>query len=419
MSEIQRLLRAGIGALAAALALAAGAQAQGVHVEGRVTNGTLNRPVANAEVLLLTPRPQVGMQLITKVTADASGRFVISQSDLDASTFYLVQVNAGDVPYHFPVRPGTASNATVDATVYDTTKSDPGLSVSLLRMMVQANGDKAQVQQEYTVKNDARPPRTFNDAAGTFRFRLSPGVSQPTISVAGLMNMQIPQTPTPGKSAGEFVLHYPFKPGDTQVTVRYETDYASAGLDLAGGVPYPVDRAELYVMPANLEVKSALFKPAGRDESNNIESLTAEKLPRDAALTATLSGEAELSQQTQDQQQGENPVKVEPNAMTKLGVPLLITILLVLLWALGICAGKEWQRLKTRGGASPERKKFEAKAEELLNSIADLDELFEAEKIDKKQYWKERLELKAKLAAILKKGPASLLESYATRRVSP
>ncbi|HCU95531.1 MAG TPA: hypothetical protein DHU96_23585, partial [Actinobacteria bacterium] len=89
------------------------------------------------------------------------------------------------------------------------------------------------------------------------------------------------------------------------------------------------------------------------------------------------------------------------------------------LWSLGICAGKEWQRLKTRGGATPERRKFEAKAEELLNSLADLDELFEAEKIEKNRYWKERLELKARLAAILKKGPPSLLGSYATRRVSP
>ncbi|MGE5326309.1 MAG: hypothetical protein ACM3NO_04665, partial [Deltaproteobacteria bacterium] len=350
MSEIQRLLRAGIPALLATFAFAAIALAQGVRIEGRVANGTLNRPLANAEVLLLTPRPQVGMQLITKVTADASGRFSITQSDLDPNTFYLVQVNAGDVPYHFPIQPGTASNATVEATVYDTTKSDPGIAVSLMRMMVQANGDKAQVQQEYTVKNDARPPRTFNDAAGTFRFRLPKDVSQPAISVTGLMNMQIPQTPTPGKSPGELVLHYPIKPGETKVTVRFETDYASAGLDLGGSVPYPVERAELYVMPANLEVKSELFKPAGRDESNNIESLAADNVPRDAALTATLSGEAELSQQAGDQQ-GESQVKVEPNPMTKLGVPLLIAILLVLLWALGICAGKEWQRLKTRGGA--------------------------------------------------------------------
>jgi hypothetical protein len=418
MSRIRRLLRVGVPALLAILALAFSGQAQGVHIEGTVTNGTLNRPVPNAEVLLLTPRPQVGMQLITKVTADATGHFAISQSDLDPNTFYLVQVNAGDVPYHFPVRPGAASNATVDAIVYDTTKSDPGISVSLMRIMVQANGDKAQVQQEYTVKNDTRPPRTFDDAAGTFRFRLPSGVSQPAISVAGLMNMQIPQTPTPGKSPGELVLHYPVKPGETKVTVRYETDYASAGLEVSGSAPYPIDRAELYVMPANLEVKSALFKPAGRDESNNIESSAAENLPRNAALTATLSGEAELSQQAGDQQ-SESQVKVEPNPMTKLGVPLLIAILLILLWALGICAGKEWQRLKTRGGATPERRKFEAKAEELLNSLADLDELFEAEKIEKKQYWKERLELKAKLAAILKKGPTSLLESYATRRVSP
>ncbi len=411
--------RTGIIAFILALALGSAARAQGVHIEGRVTNGTTNRPVANAEVLLLTPKPQVGMQLITKVSADADGRFAISDSSLDPGTFYLVQVNAGDVPYHFPIQPGTASNATVDAKVYDASSRDPGLHVSLLRIMVQASGDKAQVQQDYRVENDSRPPRTYNDVAGTFRFRLPPEVSQPTISVAGLLNMQIPQTPTPGKSPGEFVLHYPFKPGETAVTVRYDADYSSAGTNLNGGVPYPVDRAELYVMPANLEVKSALFKPAGRDDSNNIENLTAEKLPRDAALTATLSGDAVLNQQPQEEQQGDSQVKVVPDPMTKLGVPLLACFLLVLLWALGICASKEWQQLKTRSQLGQERQQFEAKAEELFNSIADLDELFEAEKIEKKQYWKERLELKAKLTAILKKGPASLLESYATRRVSP
>jgi hypothetical protein len=407
-----------LAALVAALAFAASASAQGVHVEGRVTNGTTNRPVANAEVLLLTPRPQVGMQLITKVTADASGHFVISQGDLDPNTFYLVQVNAGDVPYHFPIRPGTGTNATVDATVYDTTRSDAALRVSLLRIMVQANGDKAQVQQEYRVENDSNPLRTYDSTAGTFRFRLPSDVSKPSIAVTGLMNMQIPQTPTPGKSPDEFVLHYPFKPGQTTVTVRYDADYsASSGFNLNADVPYPVDRAELYTMPANLQVKSALFKPAGRDDANDIQSLAVEKVPRNADLTATLSGEAALSQQAQEQQ-GESKVKVVPNPMTKLGVPLLACFLLVLLWALGICASKEWQQMKKRGATTPERKKFEAKAEELLNSIADLDELYEAQKIEKKQYWKERLELKAKLTAILKKGPASLLESYATRRVS-
>jgi hypothetical protein len=403
----------GIFAWVSALALSTGAA--GAHIEGRVVDGTTQQPVSNASVLLLTPRPQVGMQLITKATADASGRFVISQSDLDPSSFYLLQVNSDDVPYHFPVRLDPEGNATVEATVYDSTHSAGALRVTLLRVMVQANGDKAQVQQEYQVENGSRPPRTYDDAAGTFRFRLPPEAGQPSIAVTGLMNMQIPQTPTPGKSAGEFVLHYPFKPGTTQVTARYDADYSASEFTVGGQVPYPIDRAELYVMPASLEVKSPLLKPDGRDDANDIQKFVAEKLPHDTALWASLSGEAVLNPRAQNQE-AQGQVKVVPNSMNNLGVPLLACFLLVLLWALGIRAARDWA--KNRGPASRAHQRFEAKAEELLNSIADLDELFQAGKIEKKQYWKERLELKAKLMTILKKGPASLLESYATRRVS-
>jgi hypothetical protein len=385
-------------------------------IEGRVMNGTLNRPVANAKVLLLSPQPQVGMKLLDSVTAGADGRFVLSMSDLDPDKFYLLQVNAGDVPYHFPVRFDSQGSAKVDATVYDSTESDAALRVGLLRILVQANGDKVQVQQEYEVQNPSSPPRAYADANGTFRFRLPAQAPQPSVAVAGLMNMQIPQTTTPGKTAGEYVLHYPFKPGATKVTVQYEADYTSAGFALDAQVPYPVVRAELYVMPANLAVESPVFKPAGRDTSKDIQTFEAETLPRDAALTASLSGEAAPGTQPQGEQ-AEGGVKVVPNSMSKLGVPLLGCFLLVLLWALGIRATKDWQLWKATGPSSPAGKQFEAKAEELLNSLADLDELFEAGKVEKKQYWKERLELKAKLMAILKKGPPALRESYATRRV--
>jgi hypothetical protein len=419
MKKLRAMGRTGIVGVLAALLFAPGAFA--AHIEGRVMNGTTNRPVASAEVLLLTPKPQVGMQLITKVTADADGRFVISPGDQGGAMFYLLQVNLGDVPYHFPVRPDADGNATVDATVYDSTPSPAALRVSLLRLLVQVNGGQAQVQQEYQVENDSRPPRTYSDEAGTFRLRLPPGISKPSIAVTGLMNMQIPETPTPGKAAGELVLHYPIKPGTTEITVRYDADYTPSKFALMGEVPYPVDRAELYVRPANLQVKSASFKPSGRDEANDIQKFEAENLSRGAALEATLSGEAALSPQAENEQAqgGEERVQVVPNSMTKLGVPLLICFLLVLLWALGIRSSKDWRRWKARGAAAPARKQFEAEAEALLNSIADLDELFEAGKIEKKKYWKERLELKAKLMTILKKGPSSLLESYAIRRVSP
>ena len=403
-------------AFVAALLLTPRLFAAGARIEGRVMNGTLNRPVANAKVLLLSPQPQVGMKLIDSVTAGADGRFDFAQTDVDPGVFYLLQVNSGDVPFHFPVRFDPQGTATIDAKVFDSTPSDSALRVALLRMMVQASGDKIQVQQEFQVENDSRPPRVYADVEGTFRFRLPPQVSQPSVAVAGLMNMQIPQTPTPGKSAGEFVLHYPFKPGPTQVTVRYQADYTPSEFALSGQVPYPIERAELFVMPAGLKVTSSQFKPAGRDDANDIQKYKSENLPRDAWLMASLRGEAALNPQAEGEQ-AESQVKVVPNPMTRLGVPLLGCFLLVLLWSLGIRAAKDWERWKTTGPSSPARKQFEAKAEELLNSLADLDELFETGKIEKKQYWKERLELKAKLMAILKKGPPALRESYATRRV--
>jgi len=102
--------------------------------------------------------------------------------------------------------------------------------------------------------------------------------------------------------------------------------------------------------------------------------------------------------------------------MTRLGAPALLCFFLVLLWALGVRVAREWPQWKKRQHASPEQKELEAKVEGLLNSLADLDELFAAGKVVEKSYWKERLELKARLVAVLKKNP-SILEAYAIRRV--
>jgi hypothetical protein len=98
-----------------------------------------------------------------------------------------------------------------------------------------------------------------------------------------------------------------------------------------------------------------------------------------------------------------------------MAAPLLACFLLILIWALGIRVAKEWPQWRERHSRSPAHQQLEAKAEGLFNSLADLDELFAAGKIAENKYWKERLELKARLAAVLKKAPPSLRESYATR----
>jgi hypothetical protein len=54
----------------------------------------------------------------------------------------------------------------------------------------------------------------------------------------------------------------------------------------------------------------------------------------------------------------------------------------------------------------------------LFNSLADLNALFAAGKVAEKQYYKERLNPKARLMATLRKASLSLVESYAIRHTS-
>ncbi len=390
------------------------ASAQG-RIEGQITNGTNNRPVANLEVSLLQPRQ--GMQQVATASTDANGRFLIVQSEIDPSSFYLLQAEFQGVHYPAPIEFDPTNTANVNLTVFEATRSDLNLRIQSMRILVRAEGPKVRVQEQYIVQNPSAPPRAYYNPDCTFRFRLSPAASEPTVAVAGMMNMALPQTAERGKSAGEFFIRYPIKPGLTSVMVAYEADYASRRLALADRSFYPIDHAELYVSPSSLSVESTIFKRAGLDPANDVQKFEAAKSPSGAILEARISGEPAPGPPSEPGQATEE-VKVDPNPMTRLGVPLLICFLLLLLWALGVRVAKEWPQWKERSGRSPAHKQLEAKVDEVFNSLADLDELFAARKIAENQYWKERLELKARLVAILKKGPPSLLESYASRHTA-
>jgi 5-hydroxyisourate hydrolase-like protein (transthyretin family) len=383
------------------------------RIQGRVLNGTLNRPIANQTVRLLTPRQ--GMQQLAEASTDADGRFAFSGADIDTDSFYLLQTEFQGVDYPAPVQFDASGASTTNLTVYESTQTEPSLGVESLRVLAGAEGSKVRVQEEYVIQNSSQPPRSYRNSEETFRFRIPAGISEPTVAVRGLMNMPLTQSPEPGKSPGEFSIAYPLKPGDTTIIVAYEADYSAGHVALVSAADYPIEHAELHVFPSSLTVDSKIFQPAGVDPANRVQSFQAANLPRWATLDARLSGEAAPSSGS-EAGGSEGEVRVVPSSMTSLGAPALFCFFLVLLWALGVRVAREWPEWKKRQQTSPEQKELEAKVEGLLNSLADLDEIFAAEKLAEKSYWKERLELKARLVAVLKKNP-SLLEAYATRRV--
>jgi hypothetical protein len=393
------------------------------RIQGEVINGTTGRPVANQAVQLLLPRG--GMQRVATATTDAAGRFVFPSANIDPSFFYLVQAAYQGVDYNAPVQFDPEGTATVSITVYDASASAPPLRIQSARVVVHAQGNQAHVQEMFAIRNASDPPRSYTKPDGTFRFRLSPDVGAPNAAVAGLMNMPLPQPVNPGKGRGEYFLQYPLKPGLTVVMVAYDADYSSNSLVLGDSYPYPIDSVELLVSPPNLAVDSSFFKPAGTDAETGSRRYVAPGFEARTKLEARLSGEAVGSEEAESGQgeapetsQGEAQVKILPNPVTRLGVPLLACFLLLLVWALGICLAREWPRFKEQRRTGSVQKELETTVDALFNSLADLDELFAAGKVADKQYWKERLDLKARLTAALKKASPLLLDSYAARYTS-
>jgi len=393
--------------------------AQG-RIQGVIANGTNGQPAANQTVQLLLPRG--GMQRVASVTTDASGRFVFPSANIDPASFYLVQAAYQGVDYNAPAQFDPVGTADISITVYDSSASAPPLRIQSARVVVHAQGSKARVQEMFAVRNASDPPRSYVNPAGTFQFHLSPAITEPKAAVAGLMNMPLPQPVSAGKGRGDYSLQYPLKPGATVVMVAYDVDYTSNRLELGDSYPYPVSNVELLVSPPGLTVDSTLFTPAGSDAETGSQRYVASGLKQGTKLEARLSGEARADDMAggagTESGQAQAQVQILPNPITRLGVPLLACFLLLLLWALGIRLAKEWPRFREEQRTSSVQKELAATADALFNSLADLDELFAQAKVPEKQYWKERLDLKARLTATLKKASPVLLESYATRHTS-
>src|SRR6516162_10508607 len=123
------------------------------RIEGQVINGTTGQPAAKQELRLLQPRG--GMQQIAAATTDTQGRFVFDKIQNEAGAFYLISTSYQGVDYHEPGQ----FDSLIKLTVYEATRSDPGLGVELMRLAAQPSGNKVRVQEQFTIRNPSRPPR--------------------------------------------------------------------------------------------------------------------------------------------------------------------------------------------------------------------------------------------------------------------
>jgi hypothetical protein len=404
----------------AAVALQASLLLAQTKVQGSISNGTTDRPVARQQIRLLNPR--AGAQVAT-TTSDGAGHFAFGAAEIDPKSFYLVTTDFQGVSYNAPASFNSSGEADIKLTVYESTHSTAGIRIPAMRLLMGAEGPDLRVQEEYAIQNSSDPPRAYTVPGGTFNFHVPADAGTPTVSVAGLMNMSLPQTPQPGKKPGDFSIGYALKPGVTMLTLQYTRPYEGARAEIDDGASFPIDQAELYVYPSSLSVSATGFQPSRVDSAHQVAVFAAPQFPPNTtAIAIRLNGDAASGPPPGMDQGGgteegtsQDQVKVVPNTISQVGLPILAGFLLLLFWALGVRVIRDWPRLKAQAAGPNSAPPLDAKVEKLLTSIADLDELFAAKKIAESKYWKERLELKARLVTLLKKNPPAGLESYATR----
>src|SRR5262245_5736652 len=201
-------------------------------LQGRVVNGTTNRPVSQQKVELLTLGE--GMNKNAEVLSGADGLFRFTITESAASPHWLLRAIYQGVNYNLSVTPDQDLSRPVTVTIYETTQSSAGVEVSLPLMLAQASGNLLYVQQQYLLHNTATPKKTLARADGTFSFDTPARelLSELSVSVVGLAGIPLPQEPTPLPGGG-YRINYPMKPGVNEVRISYKVNYPSSQRDFS------------------------------------------------------------------------------------------------------------------------------------------------------------------------------------------
>lgn len=251
-------------------------------VRGTVTNGTTGMPAAGVDMILI--QLQGTMQPVANTKTDASGQYHFENPGLGAGPMLIRAVYRG-VNYH---EPATPDKTTIDMTVYEPTDKPSAFSVSVHAIIVQPNGSDLNVTEEYNISNQTQPPMAYYRADGSFLFSLPQGAQLGSISAGGSSGMPVVQTPI-DKGNNQEAIAYPFRPGDSAVSLTYKMPYPGNQATLHVTSRYAVEHLGVFA-PPSVQISGGDFTPKGQTEGFN--AYTRDTVAANTPIAISVSGTA-------------------------------------------------------------------------------------------------------------------------------
>lgn len=365
-----------------ALVAAMPAAAQSGIVEGRLVNRTDARMVpagADVDVIQLAG----GMRVLQSVKTDAAGRFRVAGVPTDSRV--MVQATYRSVRYHQIADFDASGTARVEIPVYETTGSMKDVRVQDVRIAFQYDGDRLRCLESYSLENAADPPRTIVPEEGSFRFSKAPGILEvPRMSVIA-PGATFPLTEAPLESADgtSYYSLYPLRPGVTTFEIEQALPYASRSYAYEKKFYQDVEKLDIGVIPADMEVSGAGLARVQTDREHNFAIYSAGPIRANATVVWTFSGGTPVPGARSESTSGLGRIVPMPgragrNAMV-IGPLLLLGFILALWLSIGRegAPAAEWER-RTRA--------LEERREQLIHYLAVLDHRFESGAVDAREY---------------------------------
>lgn len=230
------------------VAVAAAAQST---IVGTVTDRTTGRPSAGDTVALIAFGN--GMQVAAETKTDKRGHYTLPVA---APGVHLVRVDHEKATYFQPAPEGAH---TVDVDVYDVAAKVPGIvtEADVLSMETAPSGE-LQVNEDFFVRNDSKPPRTqFSEHA--YEFYLPAGAKLEGSAAMGPAGMPVSSTPVPAGGNGLYAFVFPVRPGENRFRVSYSLPYNGQSMQWAPHEAMPTENL-VVLLP-----KSMQFTPSGGD----------------------------------------------------------------------------------------------------------------------------------------------------------
>ena len=275
-------LRSGLRLALAFSLLCSASSARAGTVTGTVTNGTTGKPAAGVDMILI--RLQGGMQPVADTKTDANGQYRFDHPGLGAGPMLIRAVYRG-VNYH---EPATPDKTTVDVTVYEPTDKQSAFSVTVHAVIVQPAGSEVTVTEEYNIANRTQPPMAYYRADGSFVFSLPKDAQIGNITAGAASGMPVVQSPI-DKGNGQQAIAYPFRPGDSQVSLVYKVPYPSNQTTLNLTSRYAVEHVGVFA-PPSVQIGATGFSPAGQAQGFN--AYTRNTVAANTPISISVSGTA-------------------------------------------------------------------------------------------------------------------------------